>query len=328
MRTPEFSLDRFPRDALRDLFDALSTGAPSSDPSAEERFSGVTFLVTRERNEHANLFHALTDLLNAFIAASVLGVDPSAARVLLLDDHGASATDAAWSAAFGGQGVLRAFELQRAARNRRLRLERAVFVPPGYSSTLLAELPNKDIECGGASGLITSFADYMLSAMRVGRPSPSSNRNAGLRVLFVSRRGFARDCANEDELVAAARSIAGVSSVQVEQFGSRELREQMQVVAAHDVLVGMHGAALAHLMWLPRHGGVFELRGTSDFGFYCYGHMARWNGLLYRLLEPLEARPTALATEPYPIDRAAFVRELAALVGAVQERMRSGSLRS
>ena len=34
----------------------------------------ITLFITRERNEHANLFHAMTDFLNAYQALHMLGV--------------------------------------------------------------------------------------------------------------------------------------------------------------------------------------------------------------------------------------------------------------
>jgi len=63
--------------------------------------------------------------------------------------------------------------------------------------------------------------------------------------------------------------------VQRVDFAQSSFAEQMQLVAQSEVLVGMHGAGLAHLLWLPEHGGLLELRPKRGMGWFCFVNMAR-----------------------------------------------------
>ncbi|RYG56424.1 hypothetical protein EON66_02965 [archaeon] len=65
---PPFTEGAFPRDHLRDIFSSWSS-VPAWDATQRvmPAAAPVTLFVTRERSEHANLFHTMADWLNAFI---------------------------------------------------------------------------------------------------------------------------------------------------------------------------------------------------------------------------------------------------------------------
>ena len=66
----------------------------------------LTLLVTREIEEHANVFHTMTDLLNVYITLRMLGWDLRAPRqVILLDSHPRGALDGLWPAIAAGGGA-------------------------------------------------------------------------------------------------------------------------------------------------------------------------------------------------------------------------------
>ena len=52
----------------------------------------------------------------------------------------------------------------------------------------------------------------------------------------------------------------------------RPIGEQIRKMAETDVFVSMHGAGLAHMMWLPTWAAVFEV---FDCGDRCYSDMAK-----------------------------------------------------
>ncbi len=54
---------------------------------------------------------------------------------------------------------------------------------------------------------------------------------------------------------------------------------QLRVVRRTDNLVGVHGAGLTHLLFLPDWGTVFELYNCGDPG--CYWDLSRLQGLSY-----------------------------------------------
>ena len=69
-----FTLKRFPRDHLRDIFDSWRTVKTASELAQTRSEAPVTLFITRERNEHANLFHAMTDMLNAYQALHMTNI--------------------------------------------------------------------------------------------------------------------------------------------------------------------------------------------------------------------------------------------------------------
>ena len=56
-------------------------------------------------------------------------------------------------------------------------------------------------------------------------------------------------------------------------------REQLKIIQNTDILVGIHGAGLAHMLFLPDWAAVFELYDCDDPT--CYRDLARLNGLFH-----------------------------------------------
>ena len=63
-----------------------------------------TVLVTREIEEHANVFHTLTDILNVYLSTKLLGWDQRPFQILLLDDHPEGPLDPLWPAIAAAEG--------------------------------------------------------------------------------------------------------------------------------------------------------------------------------------------------------------------------------
>lgn len=58
-----------------------------------------------------------------------------------------------------------------------------------------------------------------------------------------------------------------------------DFKEQLWVTRNTDILVGMHGAGLTHVLFLPLWATVFELYNCGDPN--CYQDLARWRGVQY-----------------------------------------------
>ena len=57
------------------------------------------------------------------------------------------------------------------------------------------------------------------------------------------------------------------------------LREQFTLTHNTDVFIGMHGAGLTHLLFLPDWAAIFELYACDDDD--CYYNLARLRGVRY-----------------------------------------------
>ena len=167
-----------------------------------------------------------------------------------------------------------------------VRFAHAVFVPPGYSSMLYSEL-NGVSSCPHPSRAVSAFAPFMLRSFGLAYGAATEPT---LKILFISRRPYnnthvqhlriSRQIGNEKELIGILASHPNVK-VTVVEFSGHSYRDQLALVAQHDVMVGMHGAGMTHLLWLPPWAGVFEMYPRTGMGWKCYQHMSHWSGFVY-----------------------------------------------
>ena len=336
IRTESFTPEQFPNDHLKDIFGSFRS-AGETNASVEEFFfshSGqqivdlapVVLVVTRERTEHANFFHASTDFLNMFITLHVAGVIDGATgerrgledvQVLLLDEQRGPFEEAFIRPVFSPNHPVLQVSALRAAGRRRVRLRRALFVPPGYSSIMMALSDRLDelrtligdetvtmshgyCTVRGGSRLFQGYRDFVLGGLGVSPDAEDSERGTGrdglesgfeglVRVTFLFRRPYTcdsvnhtqmnRQILNEDELLARLRTFPEVV-VTRRDFACWPPREQVAAIAATDVLVAMHGAALTHALYLPDGAAVVEIQ--PMFGTWrLFEHLARMRGLGY-----------------------------------------------
>jgi len=300
-RRPEFALEAFPRDHLRDLFESFGAKCAGEQPRGQIQHDSVVLFVTRERGEHNNLYHSMTDFLNAFISLEMLRVRPQDVQVILLDAHGVGRYDEVWTKVFSKRGpVLRAGDLK--ADSAVVRYSHAIFSPPGYTSILLSELRERNTRCDISSQLLQAFAHHMLVNLGIIEDVLPRKRSklAGSKLLvaMISRKAYAgrrvsRVMANEAEVFRAVQAhplVLGANATLVE-LSELSFSNQLRLMSQVDVLVGMHGAGLTHLLWLRPGAGVLELRPSPSLGWYSYAHMAKWMGLHFRAWESRYEQP-------------------------------------
>lgn len=102
---PSFHLEDFPRDHLRDIFGGFRmVKEGEAVPSPLAVIDTPVLLVTRESQEYSNVFHAFTDVLNAFITMRMLAWDAGPRLVVLLDAHPPGPLDGLWAGVVAGGG--------------------------------------------------------------------------------------------------------------------------------------------------------------------------------------------------------------------------------
>jgi EGF domain-specific O-GlcNAc transferase len=55
--------------------------------------------------------------------------------------------------------------------------------------------------------------------------------------------------------------------------------DQLRIIRNSDILIGIHGAGLTHLLFLPKWAAIFELYNCEDPN--CYRDLARMRGVYY-----------------------------------------------
>lgn len=80
-----------------------------------------------------------------------------------------------------------------------------------------------------------------------------------VRITFLERNTKFRKILNSAELIAAIHLNDSYTVRSVSFDRKISFRDQLDVIRNTDVLIGMHGAGLTHLLFLPPWATVFEL---------------------------------------------------------------------
>lgn len=106
------------------------------------------------------------------------------------------------------------------------------------------------------SGLFDAFSKHVLHRLKV----PLHKRsNTKIRITFLSRNTKYRRVLNEDALLEAISRNENYEVHKVVYDRNMPFKTQLETSRNSDVFIGIHGAGLTHLMFLPEWATVFEL---------------------------------------------------------------------
>ncbi|XP_013181020.1 PREDICTED: EGF domain-specific O-linked N-acetylglucosamine transferase [Papilio xuthus] len=126
------------------------------------------------------------------------------------------------------------------------------------------------------SGLFHAFSKHLLHSLDI---KPQIRSNDKIRVTLLSRGTTYRAILNEKEIVEALVKVKGYHVQRVVYDRTVPFTEQLEITHNTDVFIGMHGAGLTHLLFLPDWAAVFEVYNCEDPN--CYSDLARLRGLKY-----------------------------------------------
>ncbi|XP_023955256.2 EGF domain-specific O-linked N-acetylglucosamine transferase [Bicyclus anynana] len=126
------------------------------------------------------------------------------------------------------------------------------------------------------SGLFHAFSKHLLHSLNVKLQLRSNNK---VRITLLSRGTTYRTILNEEEIVKALLKNKGYHVQRVVYDRTVPFTEQLEITHNTDVFIGMHGAGLTHLLFLPDWAAVFEVYHCEDPN--CYSDLARLRGLKY-----------------------------------------------
>lgn len=126
-------------------------------------------------------------------------------------------------------------------------------------------------------GLFRAFSQHVLHRLHIPQTGPTEGR---VRVTLLARSTEHRRILNQVELVNALKTVP-LLEVNVVDYKYKEVPflEQLRITHNSDVFIGMHGAGLTHLLFLPDWAVVFELYNCEDES--CYRDLARLRGIRY-----------------------------------------------
>jgi len=129
------------------------------------------------------------------------------------------------------------------------------------------------------SGLFHAFSQFILHRLKIAKPLPVDGMRKKINVTLLSRKTPYRRILNEEELLKKLSSTSSYNVRKVEFTHNTDFKEQLEIIQQTDILIGMHGAGLTHLLFLPDWAAVFELYNCGDE--HCYADLARLRGVHY-----------------------------------------------
>jgi glycoprotein 2-beta-D-xylosyltransferase len=237
------------RSHLNSWHDAVGTGTM---PRYGEVIPGWTIAVMRY--EYVNLYHTMTDFYNTFLVAKVFNITQGHMTILWIDGHPWGGLDTTWETLFGK--VLRAGDIRKPCL-----FEHMIWGIMGYHSPLTRH-------AAYSAPYLEEFRKYFLISHGITKTSVLNCRQ--LKITVIWRRDYlahprkpsglvTRKIKNEEEFLEKIKSVFVGYDVRGVQIDLYNMTEQLEMITDTDILVGMHGAGLTHVLFLPKHAGVVEL---------------------------------------------------------------------
>jgi Glycosyltransferase 61 len=238
-------------------------------------FPGTTLFI--QRYEYVNLYHTLTDWWNTWTVYRFFQQNEIAkVAVVFLDAHPAGNLDPVWTALFGESVHLRRLDDSNYIHSKQtahLCFERAMLVPPGYISLLWpSRVPEGGLQLDPRThDMMKEFVDFVLDKLNLTHVVKIPGN-----VVIIDRKPYLahprsqlfddRSLNNFPEVAdALIQNIPNITSVRILQLHNITFREQVEAIREAEVLVGVHGAGLTHLIFLEDGSHVVEFQMNLDF---------------------------------------------------------------
>ena len=304
--------------------DSIVTTADDSSRDVNASLSswqrGLTIIL--ERNEYANVYWTLMDFYDVYITMRYFDEQLNNTHIILADAHPRGHLDELW-ASFRSMRRLQDITSPTLIERLSWRYDRQ---NSPFLKETLRNVP-----------LVEDFRQFVITSQRSRVYNTPLADCTHLRVLFIWRHDYvahprnpsgqvARKIANERQLLNATRAHFRSHSVDAVQLDNYDVRQQVELVANTDVMMGMHGAAMAFSLLLPRHAAVVEL--YPHYYGYANWHMkklARWSHhkyFSYKLPKALDDLKTFSTTVPVDVAIELLTKALQAVC---KERLKHGS---
>eukprot|EP01084_Bolivina_argentea_P106801 191034_1 len=278
----------------------------------------LIFLLTT-RYEYANLYHQATDWYNFYQIIHSLGLQANKLHVVFLDGHAWSSVDAAWSTVFGNYTFVKQLSM--------ICIRNAIFIPAGYTGGISLKTASRRI-CQHSQRYVQMFGSWFLKQFNI---VSSSQKDKGIIcIVLICRKGYiahprnlkgkaSRKWKDEKEVMNVIQSAVendkyesdGISfDVKMVYLEDLEFGNQLEIISKTDILIGVHGAGLSHILFLPEKSAVIEC--TFQKGNFHFKYFATWTGHYYK----------SITCQPAGLMHSVEVRKQA-LVNAVQQSIES-----
>ena len=238
------------------------------------------FTIAVTRVDYVNMHNFVRQMYNAFLLMMIFKKQPKEVAILFLDGHPAGMLDKPWYEIFGK--VTRAGTLPRPV------LYKSIIWGFAESDCGLSDLEAEHVP------YVEEFRSFFLQAFRVRNPSVLECNRVTITIILRRDKVFhprnkegivGRKIFNEHELIEDLIKTFPIACVQAILMDALPLANQLEIIASTDILIGMHGAGMAHTVFLPKHAAILEMfsKGFKEGRpwFICYEKIANWRNLTY-----------------------------------------------
>lgn len=252
----------------------------SEGPECTKPSKKTAVIITRY--EYCNLYHTMTDWYNTYAMLATHGLlNTNEYEIVFFDGHSWGNLDSTWEVVFPP-----AFKYVKELPPNHC-YAKAIFVPCGYAGGV--SLRSTKVSCPNHQNVV-EFGRYFIEKYGT-KWRLSGVRNVKLVTLILrkdylahprqlhgsSLRKTGRKLANSNEVVVALNKLENVEVTAI-FLEDLTFKEQVELVAKTDVLIGVHGAGLTFAMLLPPEAIVIELVPRSHTNQPHFSAMARWSG--------------------------------------------------
>ncbi|KAL3869407.1 hypothetical protein ACJMK2_042092 [Sinanodonta woodiana] len=240
----------------------------------------LEYTIAFKRIEAHNIYHTLTEWFNVFLLSKHFKFDAKQVDIIFIDDRPPGAMDETWHTLY--RRVYYAKNLPESTVFKTL-----ILSPIGYESPLRLPYLKKVEE-------IEEFSNYFLQAFGINERKKLNC--ARLRVVIIWRHDYNshperaeaggtvfRKIQNEVEVLQQLKdSLPGHEIIDI-LLENISMKQQLQLIAHTDVLIGMHGAGNAHALFLPSHAVLLELfpLNSPQVIFQYFKSVCHWRKLTY-----------------------------------------------
>eukprot|EP00794_Sanderia_malayensis_P012818 gene12818-14131_t len=220
-----------------------------------------------------NMFHHFCDFINLYASQHINGSFSTDIQIVMWDTSSFGYSDFfedTWKA-FTDHRIIRLNEYE----NKKVCFRDAVF--PLLARMMRGLYYNMPLvpDCRN-SGLFKAFSEHLRHRLNI-RQDPYQDRV--YRITLLVRNTQYRNILNQDELIGAMKRHSSLNVTVVEYNLSVPFLKQLHTTHNSDIFIGMHGAGLTHVLFLPDWAVLFELYHTEDPD--CYRDLARLRGVKY-----------------------------------------------
>ncbi|PNH36980.1 hypothetical protein VD0004_g9793 [Verticillium dahliae] len=263
-----------PGDAVAEEPSPSVTPQSGSTPSAlayPKRPPPKNFLLLKREGE-TNPWHCLMEIYSSYMAIDVLRMsrdqenklffrapeDVNDTQVVILDEREDGPYFDLWTLFAANRRPLRMKELLADPAAVDAARDANIIIPLAGGSNPLWQ-DDADVQQCSSAPTLSVFARRVLGFYEIPDPPPRK-RDDPIVVTYVDRRETRRIVGHEPMLAALRERVPHIR-VQSVDFAALTFAEQLRTVRETDVLVGVHGAGLTHVMFMRENvGAIVEIQ--------------------------------------------------------------------